>query len=320
MYDILELNEKLLPELRQIAKDLNVKRVESFKKQELIYKILDEQAIQSTQNDKKPERKERQSNESDHKRGRKPKPNSDKQAEPTQQQRISETLARGAIVKDTAAEALNIEDDETADDAYPKIITDTQETLIEPEKPSEKQEEPPTNAVTEDPTRQPDKSNDRMPRPRLQGDREPKKIWHDKQQKFKNREADQENKNRSEQAAQQTDLFSTPEKQTFPQERSEMATEGKPEIIREPRNDNNRNEQKSDNNQRDNRNQQRNAERREEKEKQYEFEGIISASGVLENHVGWIWIPTLIRLQLLKFARRYLRFTIPDQTLWIKNR
>ncbi len=52
MYDILELNKKLLPELRQIAKDLKIKRVESYKKQELIYKILDEQAIQSTQTKK----------------------------------------------------------------------------------------------------------------------------------------------------------------------------------------------------------------------------------------------------------------------------
>ena len=41
MYDILELNEKLLSDLRQIAKELNVKRIESFKKKELIYKILD---------------------------------------------------------------------------------------------------------------------------------------------------------------------------------------------------------------------------------------------------------------------------------------
>jgi len=45
MYDIVELNKKLLPELRDIAKELKVKRVESFKKQELIYKILDQQAI-----------------------------------------------------------------------------------------------------------------------------------------------------------------------------------------------------------------------------------------------------------------------------------
>ncbi len=45
MYDILELNKKLLAELREIAKELNVKKVESFRKQDLIYKILDMQAI-----------------------------------------------------------------------------------------------------------------------------------------------------------------------------------------------------------------------------------------------------------------------------------
>lgn len=45
MYDILELNDKLLADLRQIAKNLNIKRVESYKKQELIYKILDQQAL-----------------------------------------------------------------------------------------------------------------------------------------------------------------------------------------------------------------------------------------------------------------------------------
>lgn len=49
MYDILELNKKLVPELRDIAKELKIKRVESFKKQELIYKILDTQAIQEAE-------------------------------------------------------------------------------------------------------------------------------------------------------------------------------------------------------------------------------------------------------------------------------
>ena len=51
MYDILELNDKLLAELRQIAKTLNIKRVESYKKQELIYKILDQQALVAAQPD-----------------------------------------------------------------------------------------------------------------------------------------------------------------------------------------------------------------------------------------------------------------------------
>ncbi len=45
MYDILELNKKLVPELKEIAKELKIKRVESYKKQDLIYKILDTQAV-----------------------------------------------------------------------------------------------------------------------------------------------------------------------------------------------------------------------------------------------------------------------------------
>lgn len=45
MYDIIKLNEKLVNELRDIAKSMNIKRVESLKKQELIFRILDEQAL-----------------------------------------------------------------------------------------------------------------------------------------------------------------------------------------------------------------------------------------------------------------------------------
>jgi transcription termination factor Rho len=52
MYDILELSNKLLPELREIAKELKIKRTESLKKQDLIYKILDQQAIEATENKK----------------------------------------------------------------------------------------------------------------------------------------------------------------------------------------------------------------------------------------------------------------------------
>ncbi|NPA37194.1 MAG: transcription termination factor Rho [Chlorobi bacterium] len=49
MHNIIALNQMLLPELRQLAKELKIKRVESYKKQDLIYKILDEEAIQSSQ-------------------------------------------------------------------------------------------------------------------------------------------------------------------------------------------------------------------------------------------------------------------------------
>ena len=48
MYDILELNKKLVTELRDIAKQLNIKKSESLRKQDLVYKILDQQAIDAT--------------------------------------------------------------------------------------------------------------------------------------------------------------------------------------------------------------------------------------------------------------------------------
>ncbi|MCF8367891.1 MAG: transcription termination factor Rho [Bacteroidales bacterium] len=45
MYDIIELNGKLVAELKEIAKELNVDKYEGLKKQELIYQILDQQAL-----------------------------------------------------------------------------------------------------------------------------------------------------------------------------------------------------------------------------------------------------------------------------------
>ena len=45
MYNIIQLNDKNLSELQVIAKELGIKKAASFKKEELVYKILDEQAI-----------------------------------------------------------------------------------------------------------------------------------------------------------------------------------------------------------------------------------------------------------------------------------
>lgn len=50
IYNILELNEKLTTELRTLAKELGIKRPDAYKKDELIYKILDEQAIIEAKN------------------------------------------------------------------------------------------------------------------------------------------------------------------------------------------------------------------------------------------------------------------------------
>ena len=45
MYNIEELNVRLLSELKEIAEELGVKNFKKLAKKDLVYKILDQQAI-----------------------------------------------------------------------------------------------------------------------------------------------------------------------------------------------------------------------------------------------------------------------------------
>ncbi len=49
MYDILQLNDMLMPELFDLAEQLNIPDSKSLQKQDLIYKILDKQAVNSSE-------------------------------------------------------------------------------------------------------------------------------------------------------------------------------------------------------------------------------------------------------------------------------
>ncbi|MHB1922669.1 MAG: transcription termination factor Rho [Chitinophagaceae bacterium] len=67
MYDILQLNEMLVPELVDIAEELTINNAKKLGKQDLVYKILDKQAVMASENaknepevpdeDKKPRRR-----------------------------------------------------------------------------------------------------------------------------------------------------------------------------------------------------------------------------------------------------------------------
>lgn len=56
-YNIIELNEKELPELQRIAEELGVSKVSELDKQALVYRILDEQAIVLAEENKKEPKK-----------------------------------------------------------------------------------------------------------------------------------------------------------------------------------------------------------------------------------------------------------------------
>ena len=49
MYDIIELNSKKVSDIKEIAKKLNLRRYDKLVKQEIIYKILDHQALNPPQ-------------------------------------------------------------------------------------------------------------------------------------------------------------------------------------------------------------------------------------------------------------------------------
>ncbi|NPA68458.1 MAG: transcription termination factor Rho [Chlorobi bacterium] len=57
MYDILELQKMKVLDLRAVAKELGIKRVEKFKKQDLIYEILDQAAIKGAKSSVSDEKK-----------------------------------------------------------------------------------------------------------------------------------------------------------------------------------------------------------------------------------------------------------------------
>jgi transcription termination factor Rho len=51
MYDIIELNNKLINELKEIARLMNIPNFDELRKQELVYKILDQQALNPSASD-----------------------------------------------------------------------------------------------------------------------------------------------------------------------------------------------------------------------------------------------------------------------------
>jgi transcription termination factor Rho len=90
MYDILELNKKLVSELKEIATDLNIKKIESLRKQDLIYKILDQQAIKASEENKNSDNKESKSS-AKRPRVRKAEKVLSKKDEATQEETVSKT-------------------------------------------------------------------------------------------------------------------------------------------------------------------------------------------------------------------------------------
>ncbi|MFO8086712.1 MAG: transcription termination factor Rho [Bacteroidales bacterium] len=119
MYDIIELNGKLLKDLRSIAKDLNIPKSQGLKKQELIYKILDYQALHPTLTEKKSEPvSTKESGQAQ--KSRKPEPEQEKKAIEQSRRRRGRPRKTDNTVKSTSGNQPNQKAEQQPEKASPK--------------------------------------------------------------------------------------------------------------------------------------------------------------------------------------------------------
>ncbi|MDN5349099.1 MAG: transcription termination factor Rho [Bacteroidales bacterium] len=110
MYDIIELNNKLVGELREIAKELEIPKVEKLLKQDLIYRILDQQALtpQKTEKEKPVAKVKQQEEKPEAKKSRSRKPKATKTSEQVKKSEPAKTDSNGSKseLKETTEKAV----------------------------------------------------------------------------------------------------------------------------------------------------------------------------------------------------------------------
>jgi len=137
MYDIISLNQKLVSELKEIAKELQISKVKGVKKEDLIYQILDHQALnpKKESNPRKPITK---------KKATSPKPKAKKE-EKTVEAEKKETVDAKKITEDKK-EAIKrkrsrIKNDDVIATSNPTPKESTTPELFEFEKKKEEKKE-----------------------------------------------------------------------------------------------------------------------------------------------------------------------------------
>ena len=103
MYDIKELEDKPVLELRVVAKDFGIKRPENYKKQDLIFKIIDLQAVQSATAKRNDVQKQQGNNQQQFKKhGQRPnKSSADNQQKNDQNSNVNRQFVENISVKTT---------------------------------------------------------------------------------------------------------------------------------------------------------------------------------------------------------------------------
>jgi transcription termination factor Rho len=116
MYDIIELNSKKLDELKELAKEMDIPKFRSLKKQDLIYQILDYQAV-------KPLEKKEETQEKADKPAPKPKPKRSRVEKPEGTSENKEVKKPAPKAQKPAEKAAPEKSDDSKNDDRPKKVT-----------------------------------------------------------------------------------------------------------------------------------------------------------------------------------------------------
>ena len=275
MYNIIQLNDKDLSELQSIAKELGIKNADSLKKDQLVYDILDEQAVRNAAK----------------------KSSSTNEGQPRKRSRISIKKEGDKVYTATKDKAVKLEANTPEIPAKVNPFAE-QPAAIKAEKKAEPSVEKKTEPV----------ANEEKPQPKKRGRKsKAQKAAEAASEVVENNNKTTEVVIEKQEMVQEEVVEALPEFNTddfiaiedLPSEKIELpsellgkfeATKAEPAQKFQPRNQKHNNNNNNNNNQRKNNNerpaneneQQPVQEQRRLPERQYDFDGILSGVGVLE--------------------------------------
>lgn len=253
-------------DLRTIAKELDIKRIESYKKQDLIYQILDAQAIKASERKGKEPRTADGDDEKRGRRGRPPKRIKDQAEKAAQElsQPKEKVVVQQESRKPETERPAKPEQAQEQRKATPAVSETTEVREVKADKPNERTSD---RTVTEKPVAAPQNDTEqRKPHPRQQ---------QPQQQAQSQPSQPQPTQPQPQPQGQQ------PQQPQRRQDENRKWNRGE-ERQQRPEGQQGQGPQKRFNDRNENRPQTRPEQQQRKEEKAFEFEGIISASGVLE--------------------------------------
>ena len=198
MINVLELQEKTLPELRKIAKELGIKGITTLRKKDLIYKILDRQAVleserilrekklKEQEKKQKTENKEKQTTEPIAKAAQTKEQKT--KTEPQVNKAITESVVEAKKALETTQQEKQLTQEQKQEPAKDKAKTQTQEKTQTKEKSSVQTQEKPQDKTQEKTQKQSKTTNQQAAQQQRQ---QQKKFY--QQQRYRQQKQQQNN-------------------------------------------------------------------------------------------------------------------------------